>query len=204
MQKALKTYHIFGLSFFLHYAFKFAFAAAFRRNAVAGIFGKNGVTVTKLEDSINHENSLAKIRDMQPDLLVSILGNEIFRPKLLEIAPCLNLHTAPLPRYRGLMPSFWVLKNREKETAVSVFLVDEGIDSGPIVVQKPVLIGNMTQEELIRKSKEIGLEAIAEAIDIFAQGEPKLILNDAEKATYFAFPTKKDVAEFRAVGARFY
>lgn len=203
-QKAHKTYRIFGLSFFLHYAYKFAFARIFRRNAVARLFEKNGVGVTLLDKSINDESSIAKIRALQPDLLVSILGNEIFRAPLLEIAPCLNLHTAPLPRYRGLMPTFWVLKNRETETAVSVFLVDEGIDSGPIVVQRPVCIGDKTQEQLIRETKKIGLEAMVEAIDILSQGEPDLIPNDPDKATYFAFPTANDVAEFRAAGARFY
>ena len=42
------------------------------------------------------------------------------------------------------MPSFWVLKNGERETGVSVFFVDEGIDSGPILVQKRIEIGGMT------------------------------------------------------------
>ena len=44
---------------------------------------------------------------------------------MLDIPPLgtLNLHTALLPKYRGLMPSFWVLKNEEKETGVSVFLI---------------------------------------------------------------------------------
>jgi len=49
---------------------------------------------------------------------------------------CLNLHSALLPKYRGLMPSFWVLKNNENKTGVSVFFVDKGIDSGPIFSAK--------------------------------------------------------------------
>ena len=68
---------------------------------------------------------------------------------------CINLHTALLPKYRGLMPTFWVLKNNEKNTGVSVFFVDEGIDSGPIIVQKNISIGNMTQQELIVKTKKL-------------------------------------------------
>ena len=45
--------------------------------------------------------------------LISILGNQIFKKPLIELAPkgCINLHTALLPKYRGLMPTFWVLKN---------------------------------------------------------------------------------------------
>lgn len=204
LQKALRTFRVFGMSFFLHYSWKFLWSKLFRRNAVAQLFEAQGVKITTLENSINHEDSLKKIRAMQPDVLVSILGNEIFRKPLLEVAPCLNLHTAPLPRYRGLMPTFWVLRFREAETAVSVFLVDEGIDSGPILVQKPVTIGDKTQEQLIGETKKIGMEAMVEAIDLLAMGSPELIENDAQKASYYTFPTRDDVRAFRAAGARFY
>lgn len=204
LQKALRTYRVFGLSFFMHYAWKFLWSKLFCCNAVVKLFEAQGVKITKLDKSINHEDSLKKIRMMQPDALVSILGNEIFRAPLLELAPCLNLHTSPLPRYRGLMPTFWVLRFGEAETAVSVFLVDEGIDSGPILVQRPVMIGDKTQEQLIRETKAMGMDAMVEAINVLAMGAPKLIANDSEKATYFSFPTRDDVRAFRAAGARFY
>jgi methionyl-tRNA formyltransferase len=204
LKKARKTYDVFGLRFFLYYARNFIWVKLFRRNAIKKILYRNGVKIITLEKSINHEDSLKLIRAMQPDALVSILGNEIFRAPLLEVAPCLNLHTAPLPRYRGLMPTFWVLRFREPETAVSVFLVDEGIDSGPILVQKPVTIGNKSQEQLIRETKALGMDAMVEAIDILAAGEPQLIENDAAKASYFSFPTRSDVRAFRAAGARFF
>ena len=86
---------------------------------------------------------------------MSVAGNQIFRAALLEVAHkgCLNVHSALLPRYRGLMPTFWVLKNGEKETGVSVFLVDKGIDSGPIVVQKRVPITTDRLENLIRRPR---------------------------------------------------
>ena len=53
---------------------------------------------------------LEEIRTFEPDVLVSVLGSEIFKEELLSIAPCLNLHTAMLPKYRGLMPTFLGLK----------------------------------------------------------------------------------------------
>ena len=58
------------------------------------------------------------------------------------------------------MPSFWVLKNKEKKTGVSVFFVNEGIDSGPILVQREIYIGDMTQSELISKSKQMEWNAL--------------------------------------------
>ena len=77
-----------------------------------------------LDGPINSASSLQVIKSFEPDLLVSIQGNQIFKAGLLAIPNLgtLNLHTALLPKYRGLMPTFWVLKNQENVTGVSVFL----------------------------------------------------------------------------------
>ena len=143
---------------------------------------------------------------MNPDILISIAGNEIFKKPLIDLAPegCLNLHTALLPKYRGLMPSFWVLKNREKYTGVSVFYVDEGIDSGPIITQKKFLIEDLNQEILIKKTKELGMKAIIEALQDIKNKNVKLIENNCEDMTYFSFPSRKDVIDFYKNGARFF
>jgi methionyl-tRNA formyltransferase len=111
---------------------------------------------------------------------------KFFKKKLIELAPkgCLNLHTALLPEYRWLMPTFWVLRYGEKETGVSVFFVDEGIDSGPIVVQKRIVINGDSQEKLIRRTKKIGMEAIVEAIDLIETNRVSLIANDASRMSY--------------------
>lgn len=206
VQKALKTRRIFGNAFFIRYALRFIRNKLFEPNAVERVFRKNGISVTRLDESVNSPKSLALIRAMNPDILLSVAGNEIFKRPLIELAPkgCLNLHTALLPKYRGLMPSFWVLKNREQYTGTSVFLVDEGIDSGPIVVQKRIAIGPMSQEELIRFSKRVGMEAIAESLDAMEAPNPTLLPNDAGEATYFGFPTAEDVKAFQKADARFY
>jgi methionyl-tRNA formyltransferase len=97
-----------------------------------------------------------------------------------------------------------VLKNNEKDTGVSVFLVDEGIDSGPILVQKKVEIGDRSQEELISHTKQIGMECIIESVELIQKGGYKLIPNPAEEMTYFTFPNRKDVNEFYKAGKRFF
>lgn len=102
------------------------------------------------------------------------------------------------------MPTFWVLKNNEKKTGVSVFFVDRGIDSGPIIVQTEIEIGNRTQEELINHTKKIGMEAIAKSVDLIQKNKVELIKNDSSKKTYYTFPTRKDVLEFKKIGKKFY
>ena len=60
------------------------------------------------------------------------------------------------------MPTFWVLRNNEKFTGVSVF-VDEGIDSGPIIVQK-IEMSNKSQKDLIFTTKKVGMECISKTV----------------------------------------
>lgn len=204
--KMKKTYDIFGLPFFVHYGMKYVSSKLDSRNNVRKVLANRGIPLIRIEGNINKDENLDKIRAYNPDLLVSIAGNQIFKRKLLDVAKhgCINLHTALLPKYRGLMPSFWVLKNGETKTGVSVFLVDEGIDSGPILVQKQVEIGGMNQAELIDVTKKLGMDAILEAIDKIHSGQYELIENDAAQMTYFSFPTRNDVQEFLTAGKRFY
>ncbi len=204
--KMKKTYQIFGLPFFVRYGVKFVRSKLDSRNNVRAMLAKRGIPLIEIEGNINKEENLDRLRALNPDLLVSVAGNQIFKRKLIELAPkgCINLHTALLPKYRGLMPSFWVLRHNEKRTGVSVFFVDEGIDSGPILVQNPVEIGNMSQEELIRVTKKMGMDAIIESVEKIHKGNPQLIENDASQMTYFTFPTRDDVKAFLAAGKRFY
>ncbi len=206
LTKGLNTLRIFGMRFFFRYAVRFLIAKIRKNNSVPTVLARHRVPMLTLTSSINNGESLAQIRSYNPDILISIAGNEIFKRPLIDLAPhgCLNLHTSLLPKYRGLMPSFWVLKKGETETGVSVFFVDEGIDSGPIVVQKSLRITGLTQEELIRKTKRLGMEAVIEAIDNIRCGQVELIENHDEEKTYFSFPTKQDVREFRQRGARFF
>ena len=206
LKKAKKTFNIFGLQFFFYYSFKYLVSRFNSKTNVFKILKLNDIPIITLENPINNINSVNKIKLFKPDLLVSILGNQIFKEPILNLAPkgCINLHTALLPKYRGLMPTFWVMKNNEKKTGVSVFFVDEGIDSGPIIVQTEVEIGNRTQEELINYTKKIGMKAIAKSVDLIEKNEVKLIENDPLNKTYFTFPTRRDVLEFKRNGKKFF
>lgn len=204
--KTKKTFQIFGFKFFIYYSFKFIVSKFYAENSVSKVLNKHAIPLIKLEGSINTKANRAIIGEYAPDLLISIGGNQIFKKPLLELATygCINLHTALLPKYRGLMPSFWVLKNNETHTGVSVFFVDEGIDSGPILVQKKVEIGKRTQEELIKFTKQIGMDSIIESIELIQKGNFKLIPNPNEEMTYFSFPTKTDVKAFYEAGKKFF
>lgn len=204
--KSLRAMKVFGLEFFVYYSFRYVFRKLILGKSVVEVLRKHKVPVIDIKGSINSKESIGLLNAYAPDLLISIAGNQIFKRSLIDLAPegCLNLHTALLPKYRGLMPSFWVLKNGERETGVSVFFVDEGIDSGPIIVQERIMIGDRTQEQLIRYTKRVGMDAIIKAVDLIEHGKYKLLENRGEEKTYFSFPKREDVKDFLRSGKRFF
>jgi methionyl-tRNA formyltransferase len=205
LKKAIKTFNIFGTKFFIYYSFKYLYSKIFKK-PVRKILKINNISEICLSGSINSSKNLEIIRSYKPDLIISILGNQIFKEQLINLAPkgCINLHTAMLPKYRGLMPTFWVLKNNEKYTGVSVFYVDKGIDSGPIITQEKVKIENKTQAQLIKETKEIGMKLILKSIELINRDKVVLIPNPDKMKTYYTFPTKKDVDEFKRIGKNFF
>lgn len=204
-QKSVKTFRIFGFKFFIYYSIKFILSKLLSKS-ISSLAKQKNIDILDIQGSINGKSSLSLISSYSPDLIISILGNQIFKKPLLELPPlgCINLHTALLPKYRGLMPTFWVLKNEEEYTGVSVFFIDEGIDSGPIIVQKKIKIDDKSQSELIKITKKIGMEAIAEAIHLIINGNVDLVKNNEKDKSYFSFPTKKDVKEFKRKGKKFF
>ena len=194
------------IQLFIYYSLKYLKSFFSSKNNIFNFLNSNKIPLISLCEPINNLKSVNIIKSYKPDLLVSILGNQIFKSPIIKLAPkgCINLHTALLPKYRGLMPTFWVMKNNEEKTGVSVFFVDEGIDSGPIIVQTEVEIGNRTQEELIMYTKKLGMEAIAKSIDLIQKEKVQLIKNDDSQKTYFSFPTRQDVLVFKRNGKKFF
>jgi len=205
IQKFFTFLNIFGVSFVVWYGLIYSRNKLFGSD-VKQICKIHGIPVINATGSINSKENLEILGELEADLFVSITSNQIFRKTLLQMPRLgtLNLHTALLPKYRGLMPSFWVLKNKEKQTGVSVFFVDEGIDSGPILIQKTINIEDLSLWELIRMTKFLGMEAILEGIELIQSGEYELIPNDEEDSTYFSFPTRQDMIEFKKGGNRFF
>ena len=204
-KKITSTFNIFGYKFVLRYLIDLIKITISCKD-VLSVLKRNKINIIKLHESINSNQSLDILNKLDADLFISISCNEIFKKKLIDIPHhgTINLHSALLPKYRGLMPSFWVLKNKEKQTGVTVFFVDEGIDSGPILVQKKLYLGELSQWRLIEITKYLGIEAIIEAIDLIRFNDVKLIDNDSNEATYYSFPSKQDVAEFKKNGGKFF
>lgn len=142
-----------------------------------------------------------------PELLIAQSCPQIIGKKILDRFPlgAINVHGAPLPRYRGLMPSFWVLRNGETKTATTVHDLASKLDNGEILVQNEVPItSDDTWDSLVTKTKTSGAEALIEAVNQIKEGTVKRQPNKEEDATYFSFPTNKDRKAFLASGRHFF
>lgn len=206
VKQLIDTYKVFGLGFTIHYMLQFT--KGILGKGIKGVMKANGIEIVKLANSVNHPKSLEIIHSFKSDLLVSLAGNEIFKTPLFESTKygVINLHSALLPKYRGLMPSFWVMRHNEEKTGVSVFFVDEGIDSGPIIVQKEVPLLKRTQSELIWELKYRGADVIVEACNLVAEHgkNTPTMANDEKEMTYYSRPTKVDVKAFKSMGKKFF
>jgi methionyl-tRNA formyltransferase len=193
----------FGPVAFVRYGASYVAAKLLGRGP-AQVARRHRVPVADAAD-VNAREFLDRLRELQTDLVISVACPQIFRRRLLELPPrgCINVHSGPLPRYRGQLPTFWVLYNREPETAVTVHYMNKDVDDGPIITQRTVPIaGRETQASLMRRCKQIGGDLLAEVIDCFERGEVATIPNPRERATYFSFPSAEQAREFRHRGGK--
>jgi methionyl-tRNA formyltransferase len=116
---------------------------------------------------------------------------------------CINVHSALLPAYRGMLPTFWAMVNEEEETGVTVHFMTEGIDGGYIIRQRSVPIGRtQTLLSLMRATKRAAADLVLEVVEGFEAGTISPVPNPPDQGTYFSFPTRGDVNRFRALGRR--
>ena len=152
---------------------------------------------------VNDPAFLAELRALDPDLVISVSCPQIFKRELLELPRlgCINLHSALLPHYRGVLPTFWVLAKGESETGVTVHYMSPGIDGGEIILQKGVTIApTETLHSLMRKCKLAAADLTLDAVSHFRAGAVPTTTNPADEGSYFSFPERADVLEFRALG----
>jgi methionyl-tRNA formyltransferase len=156
-------------------------------------------------EDVNAPEFLESLRLLAPDLIVSVSCPQIFKRELLELPTfgCINVHSALLPNYRGMLPTFWVLANGETETGVTVHVMTPGIDGGEIVAQRSVVIKpEDTLRSLMLKTKRLGADLVLEAIAAYEVGRVSRQPNDPDQGAYYSFPTREDVARFRLRGRR--
>ncbi len=151
---------------------------------------------------LNSPEFHALIKEYDPDLFISVASPIIFKEKLIKIPrlDSINVHNAPLPHYRGMLPNFWQLYHGESEAGITVHRIETGIDTGDILAREKVPIKpNDTLHNMIVKTKMLDVKLILRVIEDFRYGRVKYTKMESG-GSYYSFPTRKDVREFRRRG----
>ena len=127
------------------------------------------------------------IRQLSPDLLVVVAFGQILKKDLLQIPRwgAVNIHASLLPKYRGAAPIQWAIINDERKSGISAMRMDEGLDTGPVLLQEEVPIGfEETAGELHDRLAILSGDVLLKTIDGMRNG--RLIEKPQEnaRATY--------------------
>ncbi len=124
-------------------------------------------------EKIKNENFIKELKLLNPEFCIVVAYGKILPKEILETPKygCINLHASLLPKYRGAAPIQWALIKGEKITGVTTMIIDEGLDTGPILLQKEVPISDEDDaESLSKKLSMIGAELLIETIDKMRKG----------------------------------
>jgi methionyl-tRNA formyltransferase len=137
---------------------------------------------------------LETIRALQPDLIVVTAYGRILPGTLLNLPPLgtINVHGSLLPKYRGAAPIQWAVINGETETGVTIMQMDEGMDTGDILLPVKVAIKeDETSGTLFEKLSRVGGEALVKAIALLKEGRLPPVKQDDSLATEAPMLTKE-------------
>ena len=128
---------------------------------------QNGIQVVQPEKVKNNIEIIEKIKRLNPDFICVVAYGKILPKEILEIPKkgCINVHGSLLPKYRGAAPIQWAILNGDKTTGVTTMYMDEGMDTGDIILKKQVEIGeDETTGELWNKLAKTGANLLVETL----------------------------------------
>jgi len=144
---------------------------------------------------VKRPDFVEQLRQLAPDVAVVVAYGQIFSRELLDIPPrgFINVHSSLLPAYRGAAPINWALINGEKRTGVTIMRLDEGMDTGAIIIQEetPVRADDNAQR-LHDRLAELGAGLLAKTLDMLQTGSWDPAPQDHSRATYAPLLKKQD------------
>jgi methionyl-tRNA formyltransferase len=131
----------------------------------------------------------------QPDIMC-VACFSLYIPRVILDIPrlgCLNVHPSLLPANRGPDPLFWTFHDGQHETGVTIHMMDEGLDTGPIVAQERVMVpDSITYTQLEAECATLGGKLLARSLWQLYDGSATLVPQDESKSSYLPMPTGKD------------
>ena len=145
-------------------------------------------------DKIRSEG-LEDLSALNPDLMITCAFGQILSKEIIDISKygVFNIHASLLPKYRGASPIHYAILNGDETTGVTIMRTDVGIDTGDMIFQKEILIGeNETCGELFLRLSSLGAECILEVLKKLENGDIVYLPQQEDKASYTKIFTKED------------
>lgn len=143
----------------------------------------------------DNEKFQAQLASMRPEAIIVVGYGRIIPRWMIDLPPLgnLNLHASLLPKYRGAAPIQWAIALGEKITGVTIMRIDEGLDTGDILMQAEILIANEdTSESLAPRLAQMGAELMVDTLHALKTGAVVAQPQDHSKATLAPILTKED------------
>ena len=135
------------------------------------------------------------LRSLAPDVMVTCAYGQIISQSILDIPKhgVINVHASLLPLFRGSSPIQWAILTGQERTGVSIMRTALQVDSGDVLLQKSVSIGdNETAGELFDRLAKLGAEALVEGLQLIESGRAVFTPQDHSKATHYPMLSKED------------
>lgn len=150
-------------------------------------------------EKVRDPEFVKRLNGLSLDVIVVAAFGQLLPQSVLDIPPCgvINLHPSLLPKYRGAAPIQWALINGEKETGISLMLLDAGEDTGDIICTERIPINSDdTAESLHDTLANIGAKLLIETLSELPKGklpkaEPQILIGGHAKATHAPRLTKE-------------
>lgn len=155
---------------------------------------QNGIPVLQ-PVSLRQERTIETLAYLEPQAMVVAAYGRILPPEMLRVPPLgvLNVHPSLLPRYRGPSPVTEAILDGESKVGVTVMLLDEGMDTGPILAQKETDVSpEEAADQLTRRLFALGAELLAEVLPAWEAGEIKPVPQNEDEASVTRLCSRED------------
>jgi methionyl-tRNA formyltransferase len=143
----------------------------------------------------NNEEVRSVFETIVPDACIVVAYGKILPEWMLAIPRlgCINVHASLLPKYRGAAPINWAIARGEELTGVTIMQMDVGMDTGPMLIQRSIEIGeDTTAPELAETLSHLGANLLSDALPLIEKGELTSEIQSNDQATYAPILKRED------------
>lgn len=135
------------------------------------------------------------LKKLAPDVIVVAAFGQILPKEILQLPKhgCINIHASLLPRYRGAAPIHRAVMNGESETGITTMLMDEGLDTGDILLKASITISDQDNVGSVHdRLASMGADLLLKTLALLSEGRLLRQSQDGNKATYASMLTRED------------